>query len=47
MNYQKNNAYVNGKFIVFGSNIGNYVRTYLLGNLYVIEVTEVTNNSLH
>ena len=26
--------YVDGKFIVFGSNVGNYVCIYLLGNIY-------------
>ena len=39
--YQNNNAYVEGKFIVFGSNIGNCAYIYLLSNLYVLEVTEV------
>ena len=45
--YQNNNAYVEGKFIVFGSYIGNCAYIYLLSNLYVLEVTEVKKVSLH
>ena len=47
INYQNNNANVDGKFIVFGSNIGNFVCIYLLGSFYVLEVTELTKVSLH
>ena len=47
INNQDNKAHVDGKFIVFGSDIGNYVCIYLLGNLNVLEVKEITKVLLH